>query len=53
MVKAKKASRRTAVKNLKPRRVKGSLSRHVKGGFSKINPIDGGTSGGGLNDKMN
>jgi hypothetical protein len=52
MVKAKKAPRR-AVKNLKPRRVKGSLSRHIKGGFSKINPGDSTSTGGGLNDKLN
>ena len=53
MVKAKKAGRRTAVRNLKPKRVKGSESRNVKGGFSKINPGDGGSTGGGIHDKIN
>jgi len=54
MVKAKKAARKTAVRNLKPKRVKHSDSRHIKGGFSKLNPGDNGsTNGGGLNDKIN
>ena len=53
MVKARKAARKTAVRNLKPKRVKHSDSRHIKGGFSKINPGDGGATGGNINDKIN
>jgi hypothetical protein len=52
MAKAK-ARRKTQVKNLRPKAVRGADSRNIKGGFSKINPGDGSTGGGGLGDKIN
>jgi hypothetical protein len=52
MAKAK-GKRKSPVRNLKPRGVRTSDSRHIKGGFSKINPVDGSTGGGSINDKIN
>ena len=50
MAKAK-GKRKSQVRNLKPRSVRDS--RHVKGGFSKINPVDPTPGGGTINDKIN
>ena len=49
-----KSKRKLQVKNLRPK-VRSVDGRNVKGGFSKINPGDGsgGSSGGGLGDKIN